>query len=293
MGQKRKQVPVEDDERRKLVDEQKSDSSNFVASMTFANIEEFHRRGGGCDCDECGVVGRNKGQKKQPSFVPNAIQRALDEYRRKRPLQRTADRRLLETVYLKDNEKKSNSSTLVTLWQWTLPTGAVPLLEFGDSHRLVWVKNLNVTTSRLQETGVGVIGSQQEEQSRVALPWQRGHVYYVPSRKGKAIGWIHESQTQTSDNDTTTATTSKGSSVSAAKSGPVVLYVVKIPSKSPLLEKEDTDDSLENEVNPVGDESPWSMEAIRIINRVQQQNSQQTEQQCHVTIPVEDASQLL
>eukprot|EP00532_Pseudo-nitzschia_australis_P008960 CAMPEP_0168165452 /NCGR_PEP_ID=MMETSP0139_2-20121125/1495_1 /TAXON_ID=44445 /ORGANISM="Pseudo-nitzschia australis, Strain 10249 10 AB" /LENGTH=236 /DNA_ID=CAMNT_0008082571 /DNA_START=338 /DNA_END=1048 /DNA_ORIENTATION=- len=101
-----------------------------------------------------------------------------------------------------------------------MPKHAEPLIEFGSSHRIVWVKRLvkpnknqntdnyknnnsNHSTSHksdsnsiLQWIGKGIIGSSDEEKDRIHLnDWTEGSVHFVPSNGGKAVGWIHTSAT--------------------------------------------------------------------------------------------------
>lgn len=141
----------------------------FVASMTFASSAHVQA---GCDCDECG-------RPSSGTVIPNAIAEALERYRRQQPkFKRIQDRVLLK--------RYAN----VSVWEVTLPLAAEPLVEYGSSQRLVWIKQL-AETSRIQTIGEGIIGSGHEEKGRTVLDWRQGQVWWVPSQGGKAVGWVH------------------------------------------------------------------------------------------------------
>ncbi|GKY95576.1 hypothetical protein MPSEU_000519000 [Mayamaea pseudoterrestris] len=153
------------DERYSEVDVQSN--SIFLTSMTFASNSPML---GICDCGACGIITKED--------VPLPIAKALEVHKSKRPLQRNQDRRLL---------KRQED---VSLWEWTLPLQAEPMLEFGSSHRFIYVKRL---PGILQSIGpVGIVGSQQEEESRQPLDWAEGDVVLVPSNgSGQALGYVH------------------------------------------------------------------------------------------------------
>lgn len=94
--------------------------------------------------------------------------------------------------------KRSQSRTLIkresngiSAYQWTLPHNAEPLVEFGSSHRIVWVERLP-KGGTIVSIGKGIIGSSDEEKSRTNLDWKEGEVYLVPSNGGKAVGWLYD-----------------------------------------------------------------------------------------------------
>ena len=128
--------------------------SDFLSSMTFANGQQ----GGGCDCDECGVA------------VPAVVMAAIRERKRQRrefcPLRRTQDRVLVAR------------QEGITIWRTTMPIDAEPLVEFGSTHRLLWVKSLPCI---LRSIGQGIIGSSDEEKSRKNMNWTEGSIYLVVS----------------------------------------------------------------------------------------------------------------
>ncbi|GAX25218.1 hypothetical protein FisN_5Lh301 [Fistulifera solaris] len=163
--------------------------------MTFAGKRDRHL--GACDCDECGV--------KPGGFVlPNEIKEAIDRFKRiKGSLKRTQERQLVRQEAVKIGEE----TVMFSIWQWTLPSEAEPLLEFGNNHRIICVERLG---GKLQHIGTGIVGSSSEEDGRHILEsWTAGSAHVLASRQGKAVGWVHEN-----DNETT---------------GPAVLYMVKIP----------------------------------------------------------------
>jgi hypothetical protein len=94
-----------------------------------------------------------------------------------------------------------------------MPVNSEPLIEFGTSHRIVYIKRLS-TKNNIRSIGKGIIGSQDEERTRRPLDdWTDGSVIFVPSNGGKAVGWVHNTTTTTTttvnddDDDTTTTTT--------------------------------------------------------------------------------------
>ena len=95
----------------------KSDQDAFLASMTFSSVD-FGR---GCDCDEC-------------DLVPSDIRRAIKAHKRQKlhhgPMMRTQDRALVVR------------EESITVWKWTMPLNAEPLIEYGNNHRIVFVAQL-------------------------------------------------------------------------------------------------------------------------------------------------------
>ena len=245
--------------------------NDFVSSMSFAQLQ----RGGGnnansnrmtmaCDCDECGNI----------NVIPVTIQEAIDRYKRqKRPLQRTQDRRLVKRAVVEvDTKVKSETTTTTTtttpatpnystmaVWNWVLPSHAEPLLEFGSSHRFVWVKRLSGGSGTLYSIGPGIVGSADETSQRQALPWCAGQVYFVPSRSGKAVGWVH----QPGDN---------------GAGGPAELVIGKIPADCCCRGQDDEDDSesgtanKDNKCSVIYDQD-WSKRLLRLAQKYGKQAS--------------------
>ncbi|GAX16924.1 hypothetical protein FisN_5Hh301 [Fistulifera solaris] len=174
---------------------QKEETDAFLQSMTFARKRDRHF--GACDCDECGVT--------PGGFVlPNEIKEAIDRFKRtKGTLKRTQERQLVRQEAVKIGEE----TVMFSIWQWTLPSEAEPLLEFGNNHRIICVQRLG---RKLQHIGTGIVGSSSEEDGRYTLEsWAAGSAHVLASRQGKAVGWVHEN-----DNETMV---------------PAVLYMIKIP----------------------------------------------------------------
>lgn len=175
---------------------EKQETDAFLQSMTFAD-KKRQRHLGACDCDECGV---------SPGgfVIPNEIKDAIDRFKRtKSSLKRTQERQLVrqEAVQIGDQ------TVMFSIWQWTLPSEAEPLLEFGNNHRIVCVQRLG---GLLQHIGTGIVGSSSEEEGRYSLEsWNAGSAHILASRQGKAVGWVHESSTE--------------------RTGPAVLYMIKVP----------------------------------------------------------------
>jgi hypothetical protein len=185
-------------------------SDPFMSSMTFASGAQSG--GAGCDCDECGIA------------VPGPILRAMREHKRQKletePLKRTQERRL---VCRQDG---------LAVWKWTLPLDAEPLIEFGSTHRLVWVENLPGT---LRSVGTGIIGSSDEENTRKILEWDEGGIYLVPSNGGKAVAWIHSAGTKPAGSAAPKEDSKEESELQAQTAptvpvrGHAILQIVKIP----------------------------------------------------------------
>ena len=165
-------------------------SDSFLSSMTFAG-HDFRSNIASCDCDECGVN----------IHIPPPILAALRERKRQKleqsPIKRTQARTLVQRG--PDN---------FAVWHWILPRGAEPLVEFGSSHRIVWVQRLD-NSNFMRSIGKGIIGSNDEERSRTDLSWEEGDVYLVASNGGKAVGWIHHAH-EASGGVTSTEKTNEG-----------------------------------------------------------------------------------
>jgi hypothetical protein len=162
-------------------------SDPFMSSMTFASSGAQRQ----CDCDDCEVI---------PEHIMAAVRKRRRERVESRPLKRTQERKLLR----RDNG--------ISIWNLTMPLGAEPLVEFGSSHRLVWVQRLP-EDSILKSIGKGIIGSSDEEKTRKDLDWKEGTVYVVPSNGGKAVGWLHAAEP----------------APSTSPRGLAILQVIKIP----------------------------------------------------------------
>jgi len=179
------------DEESKKEDPNNVKADPFLASMTFASMSGRLRD---CDCDECESV---------PIAIANAVQRHKRLKLMSMPLKRSQDRCLV-----KRHDKLS-------VWKWILPLHAEPVLESGNSHRLVFIERLP-EGSVIKSIGKGIIGSSDEEKRRTVLNWNVNSVYLVPANGGKAVGWIHTTP-ESADN------------IRADPSGHIVIKVAKIP----------------------------------------------------------------
>jgi hypothetical protein len=187
--------------------------------MSFAQMSRGFGGGldAGCDCDECGPASSIR------QVVPAPIQDAIDRYKRQKretgSIKRTQDRTLI---------KRGDAN--VALWNWTMPNSAEPLLEFGNSHRLIWIKRL---PGRLYSIGSGIVGSEAEEKNRTVMDqWEEGSVIYVPSNGGRAVGWIHKDEA---------TKTPEGDATEERRGGPAILVIAKIPADCCLNTSEDDD----------------------------------------------------
>jgi hypothetical protein len=227
-----------------------SSSSSFLDSMTFLDREMVR-----CDCDEC------------DNSVPPSIRDAVRQRKRQRlelgPIKRTQDRTLVCRY------SSANDNINISVWKLTMPMDADPRIEFGTSHRLVWIQRLPTTNDNghhnhnqttavtLRSIGKGIIGSSDEEKSRFDLEdWREGHVILVPSNGGKAVGWLH-----------TTTSTVSGAVTDAQKTavglGPAVLYVAKIPVDFHIIY--DIQDSKQNNNSDThtDNDANWVKELLR------------------------------
>lgn len=211
-----------------------SKMESFLSTMTFAGTGPNKPRGG-CACDECGGAG---------GLLPQAIIAAIRKHKKLKaetgPLKRTQQRELVQR----------HPSTQVSVYRLTMPLDSEPLVEFGSTHRLVWVKHL-APTSRLYSIGKGIVGSQDEERRRNELKeWTQGQVFLVPSNGGKAVAWIHnkdsssnEQKGEEEEKKEEAASTKekeeeeKEKDISSLGSGHAVLYVCKIPKDSLNIEE--------------------------------------------------------
>lgn len=109
---------------------------------------------------------------------------------------------------------RDNIGSGISIWKLVLPPGSEPLIEFGNSNRIVVVDSMPMGRT-VRSIGKGIIGSSDEVKSRQHISWLEKHAYLYKSNGGKAIGWINEKQAsdktlQISDTD-----------------GDIILYVVK------------------------------------------------------------------
>lgn len=216
--------------------EKDSSTSSFMATMTFTN--PHHTQGFRCEgCDECDYY--NQRGSSSGSNIPNAIQAAIKAHKRGKiesgaPMRRTQNRSLV---------KRKGS---ISVYQWTLPKAAEPMLEFGQSHRLIWIHRLP-KHSVMKSIGKGIIGSSDEEKSRELLDdWKHGNVFLVPSTGGKAVGWIHhEKKSENNDQEAIKENT---------LTGHAVLYIAKIPKDQVLGVEGEANNGARNEI----DAKEWS-----------------------------------
>jgi hypothetical protein len=211
-------------------------TDSFLQSMTFSRAEQFLNA---CDCEEC-------------ENIPPSIRKFIEERKHERmvtgPIKRTQQRTLV------------GRHGQISLWNMHMPKNAEPLIEFGSSHRIVWVKQLATSLdargknngSSLRWIGKGIIGSSDEEKSRKKMiEWTEGNVFLVPSNGGKAVGWIYASDDSNSTNtntatndDDATGTTKNKDEKRSEDHGFAVLYVAKIPLG--IIDKEQQQESRES-----------------------------------------------
>mmetsp|Transcript_5519 Transcript_5519/g.15964 ORF Transcript_5519/g.15964 Transcript_5519/m.15964 type:complete len:305 (+) Transcript_5519:318-1232(+) len=224
-------------------------TDSFLQSMTFSRAREFLYA---CDCEEC-------------EDIPLSIRKFIHDRKRQRkesgPIKRTQQQTLVS---------KRGPITLHSIY---MPKHAEPLIDFGNSHRVVWVKRLIKHRSKqdegtngeqssqkgksvLQWIGKGIIGSSHEEKCRVNLcDWTEGSVIFIPSTGGKAVGWIHTNDKNAADtnsnddddDDDSTRTTKTETDTKATNNKThqsdnfAILYVAKIPSSAITKTQEESE----------------------------------------------------
>ena len=137
----------------------------FMASMTFA-----HGAARDCDCDECGL---------EP--LPPSIAEAVRKHKRAK---------LMSVVEITHQERHLiGREGGLSIWRLRLPINSEPMIEYGNSHRIVLVQHMPITL-RVKSIGAGIVGSAAEEQARIPVGWKAGGGYVIPSNGGKAVGWV-------------------------------------------------------------------------------------------------------
>jgi hypothetical protein len=174
---------------------ERGESTDFLSSMTFALQTPAN-----CGCDECGTV----------AGVPPTIADAIQSFKRQRALKRAQNRQLVKR---KDT---------ISIYEWALPMLAEPLLEFGSSHRFIYVKRLPGFIQTIGQDGI--VGSRNEEMSRLRMSWKQGDVVLVPSNGGRAVGFVHV-------NDATSTTNKGDEKDSALGQTFATLTICKIPAQ--------------------------------------------------------------
>lgn len=233
-----------------------NDFDAFLTSMTFA----AGAVGGdfGCECDgcECG-----------PSTVPPAIKSAVDEHQRKRKAEQPVATVFegSKRLYIRQNRELIKREGGFSLWRLDLPVdGGDPIVEFRNSHRILFVKRLR-KGSNVLSIGRGIIGSAAEENSRKRVNWEGGSSYFLPCDKGIACGWVHRLSDDAA-NDKDISSGDAGDTDGDGKEPPpdvadVVVYSLKV---SPETLKKGTDDDedagLEN-----ASSSCWVQECLKLF----------------------------
>eukprot|EP00563_Minutocellus_polymorphus_P021087 CAMPEP_0197718062 /NCGR_PEP_ID=MMETSP1434-20131217/2366_1 /TAXON_ID=265543 /ORGANISM="Minutocellus polymorphus, Strain CCMP3303" /LENGTH=258 /DNA_ID=CAMNT_0043302669 /DNA_START=24 /DNA_END=800 /DNA_ORIENTATION=- len=137
----------------------------FMASMTFAHGVERD-----CDCDECGL---------EP--LPPSIAEAVRKHKRAK---------LMSVVEITHQERQLiGRDGGLSIWRLKLPVGSEPLVEYGNSHRIVLVQHMSKGVE-VKSIGTGIVGSAAEEKARTSVGWNDGGGYVIPSNGGKAAGWV-------------------------------------------------------------------------------------------------------
>ena len=89
----------------------------FVSSMTFAS-GELPR---GCECEEC-------------ERIPPTIRDAIARHKRRKLISQPIPRMQFRALVTRKDD--------VSIWKWKMPFDAEPLVEFGNSYRIVYVDDM-------------------------------------------------------------------------------------------------------------------------------------------------------
>lgn len=211
-------------------------SDAFLKSMTFSRASEFLDK---CDCEDC-------------ENIPPSIREFLDLRKHARRATGTIKRTQQRSLLSRDGQ--------ISVWCMNMPKNAEPLVEFGSSHRIVWVKHLarspnTSESSTLRWIGSGIIGSSDEEKSRTKMTeWAEGNFFLVPSNGGKAIGWIYtpsgdSATTETASKDSNTIDTTLKEDQHSENDSIAVLHVAKIPLHVAAKEQGKSGESNKNWAN--------------------------------------------
>jgi hypothetical protein len=155
--------------------------------MTFATAAS-------CACDECDININD--------VIPPEILRAVRAHQNKRKSDQLIapfDKR--SKVNIVQRRELIERFGGVSLWKLTMPAGnGDPIVEYRNSHRIVFVQRLPRVNSTVFSIGRGIIGSAAEEKDRKPVRWGQGSAHYLPCRKGLACGWIHKQPRDGDDN---------------------------------------------------------------------------------------------
>ena len=182
----------------------------FMASMTFA-----HGVVRDCDCDECGM---------EP--VPQSIKDAVRKHKRAKLMS------VVEITHQERHLVKRDGG--LSIWRLKLPVGSEPMVEYGNSHRLVLVKSMSDNVE-VKSIGTGIVGSAAEEKARQSVGWKADGGYVIPSNGGKAVGWVC-----TKKNDEDEESSSTGSPAS------VEVLIIKATPDALSIEKDEEEESGKN-----------------------------------------------
>lgn len=192
------------------------DETEFLAFMTFASE-------GGCPCcvdgDECDTPSAATNER-----VPPAISNAVNEHLRKRKLEEPSVFGGSKRLHIRQNRELVKREDGFSIWRLDLPlAGGDPIVEYRNSHRIVFVKQLS-KASEVLSIGPGIIGSAAEENSRGLVSWEQGSAYYLPCSKGIACGWLHTLAADAKTSETADC----GSATSISSTADVVVYSLKV-----------------------------------------------------------------
>ena len=110
-----------------------AETDDFLATMTFAAGDLL---GMGCECDECECEAPG-------DAVPPTIRNAVDEHLKKRQLEHPSVFEGSKRLCIRQSREMVKREDGFSIWKLDLPLdGGDPIVEYRNSHRVVFVKQL-------------------------------------------------------------------------------------------------------------------------------------------------------
>jgi hypothetical protein len=123
---------ADDSDRFPIMSADDSTFDAFLSSMTFANSG-----GIGCECDECGPG--------YPDMVPQTIRNAVNEHK-KRKLEQEQHQSVFDgskRLHIRQERELVKREGGFSMWRFDLPAGGDPIVEYQNSHRILFIKKLS------------------------------------------------------------------------------------------------------------------------------------------------------
>lgn len=202
-------------------EEKDEDDDDFLNMMSFANLSDL------CDCDECDLP--------LDSSLPDPSNKLALDY--------NSTNGNNDMLFVKPQKRiflARDNLTGISIWKWTLPVQQLkPLLEFGHSHRIIFVNKL------AKNTEISGVLCNDQLNIRQPLKWVESCAYFFPSNdKGNTnandhldsektgLGWIcHQTDTNNIDTRVNNYLELGAKSPVEFETNECVLTIIKIPPK--------------------------------------------------------------